>query len=285
MPGLSVIIPACNEARQIGPCLRALLASSPRPGAGSGSIPLPIPVEVIVVANGCTDDTAQVARGFAGEFRVIGWNFKVLEREKGGKPGALNAGDAAARFDARAYLDADVVVSPPLLDQVTRALRVERAAYVSGKVRITAEGSMVSALYAQCYAHVPFMAQGVPGCGFFAVNAVGRRRWTRFPNIISDDTFVRLLFAPEERIGVAAPYDWPVVRGWRNLVKVRARQDAGVREVLEQFPKLARNAGGTRPGILGKLGLFLRNPPAFAVYAGVALAARMRKADGWSRGR
>jgi len=285
LPGLSIIIPACNEARQIGPCLRALLASNPKPGAGSGSIPLPIPVEVIVVANGCTDDTAQAARGLAGEFRATGWDFKVLELEKGGKPGALNAGDAAARFGARAYLDADVRVSPPLLDQVARVLGVERAAYVSGKVRITAQGSLVSRLYAQCYAHVPFMAQGVPGCGFFAVNAAGRRRWTRFPQIISDDTFVRLLFAPGERIGVAAPYDWPVVTGWRNLVKVRARQDAGVREVLELFPQLARNAGDTRPGIMGKLGLLLRNPPAFAVYAGVAAAARMRKTNGWSRGR
>ena len=44
MPGLSVIIPASNEAALIGRCLEAMLASDPKPGAGSGSLPLPMPL-------------------------------------------------------------------------------------------------------------------------------------------------------------------------------------------------------------------------------------------------
>lgn len=285
MPGLSVIIPASNEEALIGRCLRALAASDPKPGAGSGSIPLPMPVEIIVVANGCGDATASRARDMEPEIRARGWDFKVIELREGGKPGALNAGDAAARFGNRVYLDADVTVSKPLLDQLGRALQVRRAAYVSGKVRISPPTSAISRIYAKTYARVPFMSHGVPGCGLFAVNAEGRKRWKAFPDIISDDTFVRLLFTPSERIGVAAHYDWPLVEGWRALVRVRARQDEGVHEVRARFPELARNEDTAKPGLGGMLALFARNPVSFAVYAGVQLAARMQKPAGWSRGR
>ena len=286
MPGLSVIIPASNEAALIGRCLEAILASDPKPGAGSGSLPLPMPIEVIVVANGCDDDTAGVARGYAGAFRAMGWDFEVLDLARGGKMAALGAGDAAAKFGARAYLDADVVVSKPLLDQVGRALETKRAAYVSGQVRIAPPQTAVSRHYARLYARVPFMRHGVPGCGFFAVNEEGRKRWRRWPDIISDDTFVRLLFRPEERIGVAATYSWPIVEGFDNLVRVRARQDEGVREVRRNFPQLQKNDDKPRLGLVGMIGLALSDPVGFAVYAAVALKVKFgRHEAGWSRGR
>ena len=286
MPGLSVIIPAANEAQLIGRCLEAVLACDPKPGAGSGSIPLPLPLEVIVVANGCTDDTAGTARAHAPKFRAMGWDFKVLEMRAAGKMGALNAGDKAAKFGARVYLDADVVISKPLLDQVGRALQMRRAAYVSGRVRIAPPASAISRYYARIYQRVPFMTHGVPGCGFFAVNAEGRRRWKRWPDIISDDTFVRLLFSPEERVGVGAEYVWPIVEGFANLVRVRARQDAGVREVREKFPQLIKNDDKPRLGVLGKLALALRDPIGFAVYGAVALKVNSGRHDGdWRRGR
>ncbi|MDQ2093168.1 glycosyltransferase family 2 protein [Rhodalgimonas zhirmunskyi] len=285
MPGMSVIIPASNEEAYIGRCLDFLLASNPKPGAGSGSIPLPMPVEVIVVANACSDATAEVAGERAGAFRRMGWDFRVLDLAKGGKPNALNAGDKAAKFDNRVYLDADVTLSPKLLDQIGRALEVKRPAYVSGRCVIAPAKSLVTKLYAKTYAYVPFMRTGVPGCGLFAVNAAGRRRWKQFPDIISDDTFVRLIFSPQERIGVNAPYRWPLVEGWDALVRVRARQNKGVREVFERFPQLKKNDDKPRMTLLDKLMLFARNPLGFGVYAGVAMAARKRRATEWSRGR
>nr|WP_322865339.1 glycosyltransferase [Aquicoccus sp. G2-2]MEA1112581.1 glycosyltransferase [Aquicoccus sp. G2-2] len=283
---MSVIIPAANEEALIGRCLAAVLASEPKPGAGSGSIPLPRPMQVIVVVNGCTDATAQVARGHAGAFSRMGWDFEVLELGAVGKTGALNAGDDVAKFDDRVYLDADVVVSKPLLDQIGRALARKRAVYASGRVRFAKPRRMITKLYAKTYERVPFMAQGVPGCGFFAVNAAGRRRWRRWPDIISDDTFARLCFAPAERIGVSASYEWPIVEGWDNLVRVRARQDAGVREVHKAFPQLAANDDNPKVGFFGKGLLFMRNPLSFLTYAAVRIAARMTGGErNWSRGR
>lgn len=281
---LSVIIPANNEEALLGACLSSLLASdSPA-----------CPIEIVVVANGCTDRTAEVAQGFMAQAAARGWRMQVLDLTQGGKMRALNAGDAAATLPWRAYLDADVTVSRGLLNQLCHALDGPKARYASGTLRITAQGT-VSKAYAATYRRVPFMAHGVPGCGLFAVNAAGRARWGKFPDIISDDTYVRLLFRPEERVAVRATYDWPLVEGFRALVKVRRRQDRGVRQVAALFPDLMANEDKARLGLRGMLHLALRNPVGFGVYSGVALAVRLsdRKRDAtaggtvpdWSRGR
>ena len=281
---LSVIIPANNEEALIGACLSSILASdSPA-----------CPVEIVVVANGCTDRTAAVAQGFVSQAEARGWKMQVLDLAQGGKMRALNAGDAAASLPWRAYLDADVMLSRGLLNQLCHALDGPKARYASGTLRITAQGT-ISKAYAATYRKVPFMANGVPGCGLFAVNAAGRARWGKFPDIISDDTYVRLLFRPEERVAVRATYDWPVVEGFRTLVRVRRRQDRGTRQVAALFPKLMANEDKARLGLTGMMHLFLRNPVGFAVYSSVALAVRLGDrrrntvpgsavAD-WSRGR
>jgi glycosyltransferase involved in cell wall biosynthesis len=277
VPLISVILPASNEAALIGGCLSALLASDwARPEA----------VQAIVVANGCQDDTAEVARNFAQGFATRGWSLEVIERAEGGKLAALNAGEDAAIAPLRAYLDADVTLSPPLLAQLAYALLSDRPVYASGQVRICASG-WISRAYARMWARVPFMSAGVPGCGLFAVNGAGRARWQEFPDIISDDTFVRLSFAPHERVGVAASYDWPIAEGFDALVRVRRRQDAGVDEIAERYPNLLQNDDKAPYPWHRKLRHALRDPLGFAVYAGVAVAVKLtrHRAAGWSRGR
>lgn len=271
----AIIIPASNEARRIGPCLAALAASDPVPGA----------VSVIVVANGCRDGTVAAAVRAGTAITARGWTFRVIERAEGGKLAALDAGDAATAAAIRIYLDADVTVSPGLVPQIAAALDRDAPAYASGRLRITARGAVARA-YARFWARVPFMARGVPGCGVFAVNAAGRARWGGWPAIISDDTFARLSFAPGERHGVAAPYDWPIAEGFRNLVRVRRRQDRGVTEMRRLYPGLMANDDKLPLGAGGLARLALRDPAGFAVYAGVALATRLGRGDaGWSRGR
>ena len=69
-----MIIPASNEEGYIRPCLAALYASA-CPDA-----------EVIVVANGCRDRTAGVARDTAADAAATGWELRVIERAEGAKP-------------------------------------------------------------------------------------------------------------------------------------------------------------------------------------------------------
>ncbi len=278
---LTVIIPAHQEERLIGACLDALAASGPVTG-----------IEVIVAANGCHDGTVVAARARADAFAARGWNLRVLDLPEGGKPGALNAADAVARHGARMYLDADVTVSPGLLPLIVRALDRMGPVYASGQVNITAapsghRGGWVSRAYARMWARVPFMAQGVPGCGLFAVNAAGRARWGAFPAIIADDAFVRLNFAPTERVMVEATYDWPVAPGFRALLRVRRRQNRGVAEIADRFPALMANEDKERTGAGGVLRMAMADPVGFAVYGAVsAIVALFPARDtAWSRGR
>ncbi|WP_152968312.1 glycosyltransferase [Gemmobacter sp. LW-1] len=273
---LSVILPASNEEAYIGACLDALLASDPVPGGA----------EVIVVSNGSRDATAAVARQRQAAAAAAGWRLEVLDLAEGGKPGALNAGDAAARGALRAYLDADVIVSPPLMKALVAALGGDQPLYAGGTPVIPKPRSEVTRAYARFWQRLPFNRSAAPGYGLFAVNGAGRARWAEFPAIISDDTFVRLQFAPGERVQVAPTYLWPMVEGFAALTRVRRRQDAGVREIATLWPDLPAREGKARLGKAALARLALADPVGFAVYAAVTLAVRLRRqSGGWTRGR
>lgn len=272
---LSVIVPASNEEAYIGPCLTALFASTPVPGGA----------EVIVVANGCRDATAARARAMEAAARAAGWGFLVLDLAQGGKPNALNAGDAAATGDLRAYLDADVIVTPLVMAQLVQALAIDPACYAGATPRIPAARSAVTRAYARFWQRLPFALSVAPGYGLFAVNAAGRARWGDFPAIISDDTFVRLQFTPEERVQVQALYDWPMIEGFAALTRVRRRQDAGVAEIDRLYPGLLAREGKAALGKRRLIALVLQDPAGFATYAAVSLAVKLGKSGGWTRGR
>ncbi len=275
---LAVLIPAHNEAAYIGGCLRALLASDPPPG----------PVQVVVIANACTDGTADLAREFAPDAGTRGWDLQVIDTPQPGKLNALNLGERSLDAHIRVYLDADVRVSPPLLADLAERLDRAAPAYASGTPQVIAEGSALTRAYARFWRRLPFVESDVPGFGIFAVNRPGRARWGAFPDIIADDSFVRLHFAPDERHRVPATYTWPVVTRLRDLVRVRRRQNRGVTEISNDFPELQANESRHRPGPVGLIRRALRDPAGFAVYALVLGLTRLPAPGGtprWARGR
>ncbi|NIZ14245.1 glycosyltransferase [Phaeobacter sp. HF9A] len=274
---LSVLIPAHNEAAYIGTCLATLFASDPLPQGWR--------VEVLVLANGCQDDTATRARRIAPP---RGWSLRVLEQDKGNKTAALTVGDAAAAGDILVYLDADVRPEPALLAQIVAALASDAPLYASGRPRISRARSAITRAYASAWQELPFWHVGVPGFGLFAMTRAGRARWQDWPDIISDDAFARLHFTPGERLLLPARYDWPMVEGFRNLVRVRRRQDRGAAEVNRLYPDLAQN-DDHRPLTLPGLGRIARRRPlGLLVYIAVALAVRtplFATRETWVRGR
>ena len=279
VPPLAVIIPANNEAAYIGPCLAALLAQDGAAG----------PVVVVVAANACQDATVAIALGFQARMAARGWQLICDDSPEPGKIGALNRGDAlavAAGAMMRVYLDADVICERALIGRLRLVLDRPEAAYATGTLAVTRARSPVTRAYADLWTRLPFVQGGAVGAGLFAMNAAGRARWGAFPDIISDDTFARLQFAPSERHEVAARYHWPMVEGWRNLVRVRHRQDAGVAQVYALYPHLRANEDKAPVGRGGMLRLALVAPVGFMVYAAVRLAVRLRPAAAdWSRGR
>ncbi len=271
---LSVIVPASNEERLIGACLSSVFASQGATG------------EVIVVANGCHDRTAGVARDMAATAAAAGWALTVIDLAQGSKPAALNAGDAAATWPNRVYLDADVTLSPGILSAMKAALETGMARYVGGTPRIPRAESAVTRAYARFWQRLPFNRSIAPGYGLFAVNAAGRARWGEFPDLISDDTFVRLQFAPEERVQVADFYDWPMIEGFAALTRVRRRQNAGVAQLHKAFPGLLAREGKPPLGLATLVRLALRDPAGFFSYSAVTLAVKLRRGGpGFTRGR
>lgn len=274
---VTVIIPAHQEEAHIGRCLLSLC----RQDLWADAVH-----EVIVVANGCTDATARIARDMADSLAVAGWTLTVIETPIGSKIEALNLGDAAALDDIRIYLDADIELSTGVINGLFRALAGPGARYAGARLVVPPPQSAVSAAYARFWQRLPFVAEGVTGAGLFAVNREGRARWDQFPQIIADDGFVRLNFAPHERIRVELPYQWPITEGFSRLVRVRRRQDAGNGQLARIFPHLQRNSGEDRPTWGHVLRLGLADPWGFAVYGIVTMAVRMgRKSDRWDRGR
>ena len=272
----TILVPAHNEAGYIAACLRALLAQSEAAGA----------MRVIVAANACTDDTVAIATGFEADFAARGSTLRVLDLPPPGKIAALNAAETDLPPGIRIYLDADVICDPDMVAQLRAALAADHALYATGTMQVTRARSAVTRAYARLWQELPFFRSGAIGAGLFAMNAAGRARFGEFPQIISDDTFVRLNFAPEERIEVPARYHWPMIEGWSGLVRVRRRQDAGVREIRRLYPELLANDDTPGLGAGGAMRLALRKPLAFAVYVSVALAVKARRPSAeWVRGR
>jgi hypothetical protein len=183
-------------------------------------------------------------------------------------------------------VDADIVVTSGVLAQLVAALAGDAPRYAGGTPRIPTARSWVTRAYARFWQGLPFARSVAPGFGLFAVNAAGRARWGQFPAIISDDTFVRLQFAPEERVQVAGTYDWPMIEGFGPLVRVRRRQDAGMAEIAALHPELLAREGKAPLGLGGVLGRAVRDPVGFAVYAAVSVTVRLKGGGpGFARGR
>jgi len=97
-PDISIVIPAFNESERLGAPLRKVLAylADDQPNG-----------EVIVVDDGSSDDTSQVARTAFDEFSSI--NSQVVRYEANrGKGFAVRTGLKAAAADVALFSDADL---------------------------------------------------------------------------------------------------------------------------------------------------------------------------------
>ncbi len=98
-PLISILIPAHNEEAYIGETLKALRLQTYRF------------FEVIVIANGCTDLTAQVAHPLCD---------RVIDLAERGLGKARNTGGAKARGELLVFLDADTRLNPEALAEIAR---------------------------------------------------------------------------------------------------------------------------------------------------------------------
>lgn len=257
---IAIIIPAHNEEAVIERCLDSL-----KDDARIGSL------EVVVVANGCSDATVEVARRAWPEITIV-------ETGVPSKSNALNLGDELAAGFPRFYVDADVTLSPGTISIVSSKMATTGALAAAPAMEMQlADAPWLVRAYYRIWQQLPYVQEGMIGVGIYALSEEGRRRFGRFPAIIADDGYVRRLFQPHERVCVqrcrsvvTAPSSF-----W-GLIKIKTRSRLGGYELSEKFPELSENEPKDYAGAVRKLALRPWLWPALAVYAGVNLIARVR---------
>lgn len=257
----SVVIAAHNEAAVIERTLRTLLAGAP---AGS--------LDVTVVANGCTDQTAQVAAAVPG--------VRVVELAAASKPAALNAGDRVANGFPRVYLDADIPITAADLGRVVAALDTCLAAVPARRLDLTGRPLAVRCYYA-IHARLPVFATGLFGRGVIALSEAGRARFGEFPDVVADDLFLDAQFTPsEKRVVTEVSSVVATPRRTRDLVRrlarVRAgnaalRARAGSAEAAGPAPRASARLSWLRDVVLPRPWL----APAAVCYVAITLAAAL----------
>ncbi|MCT9002620.1 glycosyltransferase [Microbacterium memoriense] len=208
-----VVIPAHDEAAVIGRTLEGL---APLVRAG---------VEVIVVCNGCSDDTATIARSFPG--------VNVLETPIGSKTHAMNLADEVATSWPRLYLDADIDIAPEAVCAVFDALA--EPGVVAARARYVYDISSASwpvRSYYRARSRVPAPERRLWGAGGYATGAVGHARFGAFANVTADDSWFDEQFAEEEkRIVATEPMRVRTPRNADALLAVLTRQRRGYVEI------------------------------------------------------
>lgn len=253
---VSVIIPAHDEEAVIQRTLGTLLRAAD-PGE----------FEVIVVCNGCSDGTAEIAARESDDVAVI-------ELDEASKTAALNAGLQAAKGRAVILLDADVELETPSARAMTEAVSRPGVEVAIGHMDVDTRGAdpIVRAFY-RVWMHHPYLWSGKFAAAI-ALSRDGISRIGSIPPITADDTYLRRLF-PRDRVAVVESVRYKVraPRTARSLLRVRSRSYRGTRELSMHTASAGEYRGEARGllrRLLAKPALWLYIP----IYVVVALAAR-----------
>lgn len=209
-PEISVIIPAYNQAHYLADAIKSALGQSYR------NISCPLGTEVIVVDDGSTDETAEVAGQF-GEAICYVW------QENQGLAGARNRGIREARGKYVALLDSDDEWQPDFLQKMISLAHdyPEAALYYSAAQCMDANGNNLSQRL---------------GTGLIAPNDSHRMYWTllRANFLIPSTILIRrrvIIEAGSFNAGFEGLEDWEC---WLRLLSM-GHTFAGTAESLVRY--------------------------------------------------
>lgn len=239
-PVVSVIVPVLDSARTLGECLDALALQRV---AG--------PVEVLVVDNGSTDGSRELAAAHPAVDRV-------LDEPRRGSYAARNAGVAAASAPVLAFTDADCVPEPGWLAAALAVLgrEADPADLVGGAiVPIASTSPSVWERYdrATYLDQAALVEQGFAATANLllrraVLDAVGpfdaslRSSGDLELGLRATDAGFSLRYAPDARVGhrprATARQTWRLHRrlgaGWRDLADRGLRPSAGRDEAMRE---------------------------------------------------
>ncbi|MFF7766735.1 bifunctional polysaccharide deacetylase/glycosyltransferase family 2 protein [Streptomyces massasporeus] len=127
---VTVIVPAYNEKECIANTLDSLARSTH-------------PIEIIVVDDGSTDGTSEIAREAALALGMT--NVRVVRQENAGKPAALNNGVRSARHDIVVMMDGDTVFEPDTVRQLVQPFADPEVGAVAGNAKVGNRTTVIGA--------------------------------------------------------------------------------------------------------------------------------------------
>jgi glycosyltransferase involved in cell wall biosynthesis len=253
---VSVVVPAHNEAAVLGRLLEAL-----SPGE----------FDIVVVANGCTDDTADIARSF-------GPAVTVVETPVASKHHALRLGDEHARHFPRVYVDGDVVIDADGIRALAAELgRPGILAAAPERELVTGGRPLAVRWYYRVWEQLPSVRTGLYGRGVIAVGEEGWRRIAALPEAMGDDLAASVVFPAEARSVVStAVVRVHTPRATADLLKRRVRSLTTTAQMSTIQPEGTGEARTSRADLVA---LARRHPallPHLVVFLAVTVVARVR---------
>jgi CDP-glycerol glycerophosphotransferase len=163
MPGrISVVVPAYNVAAYLEDCLKSLAQQT------FGDL------EIVVVDDGSTDETAEIAERFAARDP----RFRLVQQANGGLGAARNTGARHASGEFVAFVDSDDIVPRHAYELLVNALDETGSDFASGNVhRLTPLGTEPARFLAKTFKRTRL-----------------RTHITRFPLLLADRTAWNKLF-------------------------------------------------------------------------------------------
>jgi cellulose synthase/poly-beta-1,6-N-acetylglucosamine synthase-like glycosyltransferase len=210
-----VIVPAYNEKECIANTLRSLARSTH-------------PIEIIVVDDGSTDNTSEIARSAAESFGMT--IVRVIRQENAGKPAALNNGVRSASYDIVVMMDGDTVFEPDTVRQLVQPFADPAVGAVAGNAKVGNKDTLIGA-----WQHIEYVMgfnldrrmYDVLHCMPTIPGAVGAFRRSALERVggMSDDTL-----AEDTDITMALHRD-----GWRVVYAENARAWTEAPETVQQL--------------------------------------------------
>lgn len=247
-PLISLIVPAFNEGVTIKKSIQSL-------------IDLDYPnYEVIVVDDGSSDKTLEIAREFES-FQV-----KVIHQQNQGKANALNNGIRNSNGEIVVTVDADTQLKKDSLKKISaRFSRNKRVGAVAGNVKVIPEKSILNVVQGTEYTvgiNLIRKAQSVLGCVMIVPGPIAalRREAIEQAGLFSSDTFAEDFDITMKILekGYEVEYEDEAIsytdapKNLEDFMKQRRRWYRGMLQVLDKYRNLYFS---TKHGLFGMFGV------------------------------
>ena len=241
---VSIIVPVFNEGKILSKSIQSLLNLNY------------MNYEIIIVNDGSTDDTKEIAESFVGlkkgRFRPI--KITLINKENGGKATALNAGIKYSKADFVLCMDGDSQLSNDCLKRAIRHFKNPQIGAVAGNVKVLNRKKLLTDLQALEYIEGLNLARSaqsyiravniIPGpIGLFRKNAIEKVGYYSSDTFAEDaDLTLKILakgwkiyYEPRSISYTEAP------ESFQQLLKQRYRWTRGIIQSIRKHKKLLFN--------------------------------------------